>query len=213
MRSAVGDNRGVTDTSAAPRRPWIFAIWLVVAGVIGLWAAFALTMDKFLLLENPAADLDCNLSVLVQCGVNLDSWQGELFGFPNPILGLFGWTATLVVGMSVLAGARFPRWYWIVFNLGVLGALALVIFLIYSSIYVLGTLCPWCMLTWSVTIPTFWYVTARNATEGVFGERVRGAGRFALSWLIPIVLVSYAVVALLAQLRLDWLRELFLVIG
>lgn len=203
----------MTETSAPSRRPWIFGLWLVVAGVVGLWAAFALTMDKFLLLENPAADLDCNLSVLVQCGVNLESWQGEVFGFPNPIIGLFGWTATLVVGMSVLAGARFPRWYWIVFNLGVLGAMALVIFLIVSSIYVLGTLCPWCMLTWSVTIPTFWFVTARNAAEGVFGERLRGAGRGVLSWLIPIVLVSYALVAFLAQLRLDWLRELLIAFG
>lgn len=209
----MGHNRGVTDTAAPGRRPWIFAVWLVVAGVVGLWAAFALTMEKFVLLEDPQADLDCNLSVLVQCGVNLESWQGELFGFPNPIIGLVGWMAPIVVGMSLIAGARFPRWYWIVFNLGVAGAMALVIFLIYSSIYVLGTLCPWCMLTWSVTIPTFWYVTARNAAEGVFGERLRAAGRFGLSWLIPIVLVSFAVVAFLAQLRLDWLRELLIAIG
>ena len=46
--------------------------------------------DKILVLENPEADLDCNFSIIVQCGKNLGSWQGEILGFPNPILGLGG---------------------------------------------------------------------------------------------------------------------------
>ena len=32
--------------------------------------------------------------------------------------------APIVVGASLLAGARFARWYWVVFNLGVAGAIA-----------------------------------------------------------------------------------------
>ena len=39
---------------------------------------------------------------------NLESWQGSLFGFPNPILGLTGWMAPIVVGFAILAGAGFP---------------------------------------------------------------------------------------------------------
>lgn len=189
-----------TDT---PRVPLAFAVFLVVTGALGWWAAFALTLDRVLLLENPDADLDCNFSLLVQCGANLDSWQGAVFGFPNPLLGLGGFAAVIAVGVSLLAGARFARWYWIAFNLGIAGALAFVIWLIGQSIFVLGTLCPWCMLVWAVTIPLFWIVTARNLAEGVFGARLVGSGRFLRSWAIPIVIVCYAVVALIAQLRLD----------
>lgn len=195
-------------TSDTLRRPIALAIFLIVAGALGWWASFSLTVDKFLLLVNPEADLDCNFTVLVQCGKNLDSWQGAVFGFPNPILGLGGFVAPIAVGVGLLAGARFDRWFWALFNLGLAGALAFVIWLISQSIFVLGTLCPWCMLVWSVTIPLFWIVTARNLAEGTFGAALAGFGRALSSWAIPVTIVSYAVVALIAQLRLDILQYL-----
>ena len=195
--------------STETRRPWVLAIFLIIAGALGWWASFALTVDKILVLQNPDADLDCNFSVLVQCGKNLESWQGSVFGFPNPLIGLGGFVAPIAVGVALLARARFDRWFWIAFNLGLAGALTFVIWLISQSIYVLGTLCPWCMLVWSVTIPLFWTVTFRNAAEGVFGDGVRRAGRALLTWVVPVTVVCYLVIALLAQLRLDVIRYAF----
>src|SRR5882757_1181216 len=139
--------------AVAIRRQLSLAIVLIVTGVIGWYAAFSLTLDKLAVLANPQADLDCNFSVIVQCGVNLGSWQGALLGFPNPILGLGGFVAPIAVGVALLAGAAFARWFWIAFNVGVAGALAFCIWLMYQSIFSLGTLCPWCMLVWAVTIP------------------------------------------------------------
>ncbi|HWM33505.1 MAG TPA: vitamin K epoxide reductase family protein [Pseudolysinimonas sp.] len=199
----------MSETVTDVRRPWALAVFLIVTGALGWWAAFALTLDKFALLADPDAVLNCNFSPLVQCGKNLDSWQGEVFGFPNPLLGLGGFVAPVAVGVALLAGARFARWFWIAFNVGLAGALAFVIWLISQSIYVLGTLCPWCMLVWSVTIPLFWVVTLRNAGEGVFGGPLQGAGRALLPWIVPITVACYLVVAVLAQLRLDVLRALF----
>lgn len=89
-------------------RPVVYAVWLIVAGVIGWWAAFELTVEKFVLLADPDASLSCDLSSFIQCGKNLDSWQGSVFGFPNPLLGIAGWMAPIIVGVAVLAGARFP---------------------------------------------------------------------------------------------------------
>jgi uncharacterized membrane protein len=202
------DNRGVTAPETSRRPPIAFAIFLIVAGALGWWAAFSLTIDKILVLQNPQADLDCNFSLIVQCGKNLESWQGSVFGFPNPLLGLGGFVAPIAVGVGLLAGARFARWFSIAFNVGIAGALAFVIWLISQSVFVLGTLCPWCMLVWSVTIPLFWAVTARNLAEGVYGSAATGAGRFLRSWLIPVVIVSYVLVAFIAQLRLDILGHL-----
>ena len=34
--------------------------------------------------------------------------------------------------------------------------------LIFQSLYVIGALCPYCMVVWAVTIPIFWYVTLHN---------------------------------------------------
>jgi len=190
------------------RAPLAFALTLIITGVVGWWAAFALTLDKIAVLKHPDAVLDCNVSVLVQCGKNLGSWQGSVLGFPNPIIGLAAWVAPILVGVSLLAGARFARWYWVLFNLGVAGAMAFVIWLMSQSIFVLGTLCPWCMLTWSMVIPLFFTVTVRNASAGVFGERLRGAGRAAAPWLIPATVTAYAIVLIVAQLRLDALHRI-----
>ncbi len=195
--------------AAEPQKcPLGFAISLIVFGIIGWIAAFALTLEKLHGLANPGAGASCDFSVLVQCTANLQSAQGSLFGFPNPILGLAGWMAPIVVGAALLAGARFDRWFWIAFNVGMALALALVVFLVITSIYFLGTLCPWCMVTWTVTIPGFLLVTARNAREGVFGDRLRSAGAAFYSWVAIASIVLYLVIAVLAQLRLDVLGSL-----
>jgi uncharacterized membrane protein len=192
------------------KRPVVLAIFLIVAGVVGWIAAFALTVEKFVLLTDPTEALGCDFSVLVQCRANLESWQGSLFGFPNPVIGLAAWIAPIVVGVALLAGARFARWFWVLFNLGVVGALAFVVWLISQSVFVLGTLCPWCMVTWSATIPLFWAVTLYNLREGNIpvAARVRRLGAALYGWVPAITLASYLVVAVIAQLRLDVLGSL-----
>jgi uncharacterized membrane protein len=192
-------------------RPIALAIFLVIAGAIGLYASWELTIAKFETLLHPDTNLGCDFSVLVQCGRNLESWQGSVFGFPNPLIGLAGFVAPIAVGVGVLAGARFARWFWMLFNLGVAGALAFVCWLIYQSIFELGTLCPWCMVVWSVTIPLFWAVTLYNLKAGNWGvgDRARRFFASAYGWLPLIVLLSYLVVAGLAQLRLDLIDNLF----
>lgn len=188
--------------------PRVLAVFLILAGVIGEIAAFALTLEKLHTLTDPGEALSCDFSVLVQCGANLESWQGSVFGFPNPLLGLAGWAAPIAVGVSILAGARFARWFWALFNLGLAGAMALVIWLIGQSIFVLGTLCPWCMVTWAVTIPAFLAVTLYNGSTGTL-SRSPGVRRVSLAlygWLVPLTVGCYLVIAVIAQIRLDVLR-------
>ena len=193
--------------AVAVRRPLPLAIILIVTGAIGWYASFALTLDKLAVLANPEADLDCNFSLIVQCGVNLGSWQGAVLGFPNPIIGLGGFVAPIAVGVALLAGAQFARWFWIAFNVGVLGAFAFILWLAYQSIFNLGTLCPWCMLVWAVTIPLFWTVTLRNAKEGVFGARLERVGSSLYSWVPAISVGGYILIAIVAQVRLDVLSN------
>lgn len=193
-------------------RPVVYAVWLIIASVVGWFAAFQLTMDKFIQLANPDADLSCNVSVMIQCGKNLGSWQGEVFGFPNPIIGIAGWMAPLFMGVALLAGARFPRWFWATFGAGVTFAFGLVCWLIWQSLYApnLGVLCPWCMLTWSVTIPTFFATMLHLTRNGTFtrNEKVQERASRLMAWVPLATILAYALVILLAQLRgLDLLGE------
>lgn len=196
----------MSSPSRSDRR--LLAPFLVLSGLVGLWASFELVLAKFETLDDADAVLGCDFSIVVQCGANLASAQGAVFGFPNPLLGLAGFVAPVAVGVALLAGATFARWFWALFNLGVTAGLAFVIWLIGQSIYVLGTLCPWCMVVWAVMIPLFLTLTLRNAAAGVFGRGPRRLGSYLLTWLIPLTLACYLIIALLAQLRLDVLRYL-----
>jgi uncharacterized membrane protein len=195
----------------AARPPYVFAALLILFGVVGWIAAFALTLDKFAVTANPDADLSCNFSVLIGCGANLNSAQGSVFGFPNPLLGLGGFIAPIVVGVGLLAGGRFAAWFWRAFNVGVALAFAFVVFLITTSIYALATLCPWCMTVWAVVIPMFWMTTAYAVKHGVWGSSpgIRRLGAAAYQWVPLITLGSYLVVAVLAQLQLDVVNNAF----
>lgn len=187
------------------------AIFLIIVSVVGLIAAFVLTLEKLHKLEFPADAASCDFSVIVQCGKNLSSWQGSTFGFPNPLLGLIGWPVVLATGVGMLAGARFARWYWVLFNLAAVGALAFVIWLFSQSVFSLGTLCPWCMVTWSAAIPLFWVSTFWNMKHGNWGSnpKVTTLGETLLGWIVPIVLTSFIIEAFIAQLQLDWIASLF----
>lgn len=197
-------------STRAARRPVGLAVLLVIVGVVGFIAAFALTLDKLANLTDPDATLTCDFSVIVQCGANLSSAQGSVFGFPNPLIGIAGFTAVTAVGVGVLAGGRFARWFWLLFNLGVFGAFVFIVWLIGQSIFVLGTLCPWCMVVWAVTIPLFLAVTLHNAASGFIPlpARLRGAARRAHGWVPLITVVCYIAVAVIAQVRLDVIRYL-----
>lgn len=204
------DNRGMSPRTVQTR-PIGLAVWLILAGVVGWIAAFALTIEKFHALMNPdAGGASCDFSIVVQCTANLDSWQGSVFGFPNPIIGLTAWMAPVVVGAAILAGARFARWFWWAFFAGIVFAFGFVAWLISQSVYVLGTLCPWCMVTWLVTIPTFFAVGIQLLKSGVVSdsERVRRVGTALTPWVPLMAIVCYAVVLLLAQFRLNAIPEL-----
>lgn len=178
---------------------------------MGLLASFQLTVEKLNLLEFPDRPLSCDFGLFVTCGPNLNSPQGELFGFPNPLIGLALFVAPIAVGVGLLAGARFARWFWVLFNLGVLGAFVFIGWLISQSLFVLGTLCPYCLVTWLAVIPMFWTVTFFNLKNGVLFDSAaaRTFGRRAYSWVISVTVLSYLVLAVLIQVGLDAIQKLF----
>ena len=182
------------------------AVFYIITSVVGIVAAFVLTLEKIHLLTNPSDKASCDFSLIVQCGKNLLSDEGSAFGFPNPLIGLIAWPLVLATGVGLLAGAKYARWYWAIFNVVALGALSFVIWLISESIFDLNTLCPWCMATWSVVIPLFWVSTFWNMKHGVYGAKVRKFGEVMLTWSPTVILASYLTVFIVAQLRLNVLE-------
>lgn len=137
---------------------------LLIGGLLGLVASFVLAVEKYALLADPSYVPTCSLNPVLSCGSIMSSAQAEAFGFPNPLLGVAGFAVVVSTGAALLAGARVAGWFWGGLQIGATLAVIFVHWLIFSSLYRIGALCPYCMVVWAVTVPLFWYVTLRNAT-------------------------------------------------
>lgn len=139
---------------------------LVVGGMLGLVAAFELILEKVRVLADPAYVPACDLNPVLSCGSVIVTAQAEVFGFPNPVLGLVGFTVVITVGVLLVGRVALPGWVWIGLNGGALLGFAFVQWLVWQSLYSIGSLCPWCMVVWVVTAPIFVWVTAANLLAG-----------------------------------------------
>lgn len=165
-----------------------FGWMLVITGAAGLLAAWVITLDKIQLAEDPDFTPGCSLNPVVSCGSIMESDQATAFGVPNPLIGLVAYAVVICVGMSLLARARFPRWYWLSFHAGTLFGVGFCTWLMYQSLYNIGALCLWCCLAWAATLIMFWYVTAHNVRAGFLPAPVPVRDFFAeFGWVLPVL--------------------------
>ncbi|MFF5921271.1 vitamin K epoxide reductase family protein [Streptomyces flavochromogenes] len=165
-----------------------FAWMLVITGAAGVLAAWVITIDKFKLLEDPNFVPGCSLNPIVSCGNIMKSEQASVFGFPNPMLGLVTYAMVVAIGLALLAGARYRRWYWLGLNAGTLFGVGFCTWLMYQSLYEINSLCLWCCLAWVATIVMFWYVTSQNVRSGAI-PAPRGIRTFfdEFTWVLPVL--------------------------
>ena len=80
------------------------------------------------------------------------SKQAEVFGFPNSLIGVATFAMMLVIAVALFFGMRFPKIFWQL----ALGGTALAVFfchwLAYQTTFVIGALCPYCMVAWFATL-------------------------------------------------------------
>lgn len=143
---------------------WIFASMLV--GSVGsLIASFVLSVEAVELAANPNAVLPCSISLILNCAtVGLHS-SAYLFGFPNSFLGLMAEPVVITVAVAGLAGVKFPRLFMAVaqvfYTLGFIFAL----YLLATSYFVIGALCPWCLVVTLTTTLVWFAITRYNIRE------------------------------------------------
>lgn len=189
QRHPVGEPDGLVEHEADPSaydmslRP--YGVGLVVLGALGLAAAFTLTVDKVRILADPSFTPSCDLNPIVSCGSVMLSEQAEVFGFPNPLLGLIGFAAVVTLGAVMALGTTLPRLVHVALALGSLAGLLLVHWLAYQTLYEIGALCPWCLVVWVVTIPTAVWSTLVAAGAGTS----RAPGVVERLWNVRFLLV------------------------
>jgi uncharacterized membrane protein len=180
---------------------------LVVCGLIGLVAAIELIIQKISVLSDPDFVPNCDINPVLSCGSVISTEQASLFGFPNPVLGVIGFTIVIMFGALLFTDVELPRSMWLGLNLGALAGMVFVIWLVSQSLYVIGALCPWCMVVWAVTIPIFWQVTTDNlATERLSLGKSLSEIIVTLKWIL--IASSYLIIMALIFIRWQdfWLK-------
>ncbi|MGW4095402.1 vitamin K epoxide reductase family protein [Mycobacterium sp. NPDC004974] len=173
------------------------AVWILIAGVLGLAASMALTIEKIELLIDPSYVPTCSLNPVISCGSVMTREQASVFGFPNSLIGLVAFTVTLVTGVLAVAGVRLPRWYWAGLATGTLLGAVMVHWLIFQSLYTIGALCPYCMVVWSVTIPLL-VVSSSIALRPL---QANGVARAIYQWRWSLVALWFTSLVLLILVR------------
>lgn len=143
--------RGLKNLSWKRAFPW----YSLVASLVGLNASLRLAIDTLEVLRNPTYIPSCDINPILSCGSVLGSSDGSFLGIPHPFLGIMAFTALLVFSVLLIAGTRFKEWIWRAALLAALVGVATVGYFVYESLFILGSLCPWCMTIWVAIIPLF----------------------------------------------------------
>jgi len=173
------------------------AVWILIAGIVGLAAALTLTVEKIEILINPDYVPSCSINPVLSCGSVMVTPQASAFGFPNPLIGIVAFTVVLVTGVLALAKVSLPRWYWACLAGGTLLGVAFIHWLIFQSLYRIGALCPYCMAVWAVTIPLL-VVVASIALRPLQSNAV---ARVVYTWRWSLVALWFTALILMILVR------------
>lgn len=189
-----------TGDGSPARVPIASALWVLIGGAVGLTAAITLSIEKIKLLQNPAYVPSCSINPVLSCGSVMVTPQAAAFGFPNPLIGIAAFTVVVVIGVLAVAKVALPQWIWAGLAAGTLLGAVFVHWLIYQSLYVIGALCPYCMVVWAVAIPLL-VVVSSIALRPLAGKGSGGLSRFVYEWRWSLVVLWFTALILLILAR------------
>lgn len=189
----------MTLAGPANRVPALSAWWVLIAGAVGLLASAALMVEKVKSLANPSYVPSCNINPVLSCGSVMVTPQASALDFPNPLLGIVGFTIVLVAGVLAVAKVPLPQWFWVWLTAGTVVGAVFVHWLIFQSLYRIGALCPYCMVVWVVIMALLVVVTS-IALRPVLPNR-GAAVRTLFHWRWSIAALWFTVLFLLIMVR------------
>jgi vitamin-K-epoxide reductase (warfarin-sensitive) len=130
--------------------------WLLISCLVGLAATTAAAYVHYRLLRDPAYTSGCDVSATISCSQVYMSRFGTVAGVPVAILGMIWFVAVLLLLLGAQLGPPIERdnVAGYLFVLSTLG-LAVVLYLMYISFFVLKRACLLCLTTDAAVIAIF----------------------------------------------------------
>jgi uncharacterized membrane protein len=176
---------------------------MLLAGLVGLFASFELILDKFKLDANPDAVLSCSINIVLNCSTVMQTWQSELLGFPNMVIGLIAFPVIITYALASMVGVKFPRWWMIAATIGFFIDFVFSYWLFQQSVYDIQVLCPWCLLVTTASTVIFATSLFYNLKQNVFNfkkktnakiQRFIDGGHFqmiTISWIVLMIVLVF----------------------
>ena len=174
----------------------ILPLIMVFVGAVGLGASYSLHHEEQALLNDPNHVASCSFNPVIACGSVITSEQGKTFGISNPILGMLGYGALMLLGIGLASGLKLDRRAWLIVWFGTLFGFLYCLWLITQSLYVIGSLCLYCATIWSVTIPLFYYVTEYAMFNGYIKTNKKITDWLEKNHMLPM-LITFVVIILM----------------
>jgi uncharacterized membrane protein len=179
--------------------PWI----LIICGIIGLLASSILTIEKIHLAKDATYKTSCSINPVFSCNNVITSPEASAFGFPNPIIGIVGFSLAIGLGFTLLTGAKIEnKYYWWAVQFWPTFGILFCIWLMSKTLYDIGALCLYCMVTWLVTAIIFTITTAYNhSINNIFPSRLNRLFGFLSSHQLDFIGLYILIVVILIVSR------------
>lgn len=168
-----------------------FPYLLIIVGIVGIICSLVLTYDQIKVWEDPNYSPACSLNPIVSCGSVIDSKEGHLFGIPGPFFGLLAFPVLLTIGVAMLAGATFKRWFWQGLQIGAIAGVGYALWMFWLSLFTINALCPFCLVVDVAVYIGAWYITLYNIQQKYIGvpKALQGAAKFARQHHLDLIVL------------------------
>jgi len=183
---------------------------MLLFAILSLVASFFLSISAIDIARDPNVVLGCSINEVIDCVKVGATWQAQVLGFPNAYLGLIAEPVVMTIAVAALAGTRFPRWFMFTANAVYLLGVIFAYWLLFQSTFVIGALCPWCILVTLATTLVFSSMTHWNILEGNLYLPQRAQSRalaFVRDGYLEIVVIVW-IAALVAFMLVKWWPQL-----
>ncbi len=177
--------------------------FLFLGGLLSWLAAFTLAREGYLLVSAGVTP-SCDINPFFSCGNVMGSWQAAVFfDAPNQLYGVAGYVIPTVVGLALIQGAKFQRWFWVLFAIGMFAAWVFLMWMFYQAVFVIGFLCLYCMVVWVIHTIVLWPFLAWAAGKGLLGRApwLTRLGNRTLGFMWLPIVVTFAVITLSVRVQ------------
>lgn len=192
------DRTPETTPAHATRSDRSWAVLAVIFSIVGFAASAVLVAERLAIYKDAGHRTSCDINAWLSCGTVMRTPQAELFGFPNPFIGIVAYAVVIAVAVGVLAGARYASWFWWLLWLGIAAGSVFTLWLWWQTTFHINALCLYCMIVWCAQTLLLAHTTARMRRAGLIGSsRGTAAGSAAWAWLlgIGVLVIVFGIIA------------------